>query len=220
MYIYASHGKSRQVNALGDTSVYNRHDTYGVVYVCPCNVLRVVPVEKANAYLYIYINICMQHHTCNSLQLTATRCNTLQRTATHCNRPCPLRCSDRESGTYWLQCVAVRRSVLLFVAVRWSALQYVAVHCSTLQCVGVRWSALQCVAVCGSVLQCVAVWCRALQGVAVRCSALQCVAVCCSALQCVAACCSVLLQCVAVCCSVLQYISPWPLHYPIQESGT
>jgi len=51
---------------------------------------------------------------------------------------------------------------------------------------------------------------------------LQCVVVCCSVVQCVAVLavsCSVL-QCVAVRCSALQYVSPWPLHDPIQESGT
>jgi len=47
-----------------------------------------------------------------------------------------------------------------------------------LQCVAVRCSVLQCVAVCCSVLQCDAVWCSVVQCVAVCCSVMQCVAMC------------------------------------------
>ena len=63
-------------------------------------------------------------------------------------------------GTFVLQCVAVRCSVL---HVYHSVLQCMAVCCiiccSVLQCVAVCCSVLRCVAVCYSVLLCVAVCC-------------------------------------------------------------
>jgi len=85
---------------------------------------------------------------CNTLQHTATYCNALQHTATHCNRrQCPALAGRAGFGAseMWLQCVAVRCSVLQCVTVCCIVLHCVAVCCNVLQS-----SVLQCVAVCCS----------------------------------------------------------------------